>query len=392
MGWALLRHYGARAAPAPINRRRAGIVVRAPMPDWIAWGAGIGVLSGLTVLTFWPRAGRHRTLVLVGSAMIYVGYVMAFGARMGFVKKLGLTTEAQLIYEQGSRYSVLPLVGMAAVIATLLAACRPIRRIDARPVLASLVGASVALIMLAVQSRKALDHWSHLTHQPDQQRTLAALHTTRRVARNQGISRAQLMRITTPVMRVWDVGVLPDCPLAFPLMMLVEVPDKVDHPRSDDEARAILSTRLNRFHRAALGYGACASFNPKAPGPEARTLAVGKVVEMARFHQNASGRYTSERAVPGSIKFAFDRTLGARFLDLTGFSCDKEVMITWQDPQGRWLPGNAFRWLTATRPPGPAVVDLERIIQVWAKPITELSIQLLEPGEVALSAPPRLLR
>jgi hypothetical protein len=148
---------------------------------------------------------------------------------------------------------------------------------------------------------------------------------------------------------------------------------------------------LTRAERIALGAGACASLNPGRPGADAVTLAIARRIELNEIRQDQPGRYRSDR-VPGSLKCTFDPTTGARFLELPGLRADQELMIFWCDAAGSWRPGHSFRWLTSPPPAGPPVVDLESMIHWPDEPITQMVIHLTREGEIALEAPPRLLR
>jgi hypothetical protein len=359
------------------------------LPAWLSWGAGILALASLVALAVWPRARWDRRLVLVGAAMIYLGYALTYAARAGLVTQ-GKWTAEQLIYRNATRYHVLPLLGLSAVLAALLAAWRPIRRCDARRGLPALVGAVVSLVVLAVQHQE-VETWTDLFRYPDQRATLAALERVGRVAREEGITRAQLVRIVAPALRSWNAPLLTDTTYAFPLMKLVEAPEQLARPRTDDEARRLLRARLTPAERRALGSGACASLSPGRPGADAVTLAIARRIELNDLRQDRPGRYRSDRG-PGSLKCIFDPTAGARFLELPGLRTDQELVISWCHAGGKWRPGHSFRWLASPPPAGPPVVNLESLIHWSEEPITEIAIQLTRAGEIALEAPPRLLR
>ena len=225
----------------------------AALPSWLSWGPGILALLTVAALAVWHGARWNRRLVLVGAAMIYLGYGLTYMARAGLVTG-GRWTEAQLIYRYATRYHVLPLIGLAAVLAAVLAAWRPIRRCDARRGLPALVGAVVGLMMFGVQ-RHEVNTWCWLLGYSDQRPTLAALDHVRRVACEEAITRAQLARIVAPALRPWNAPLLTDTPALFSLMKLVEAPEQVSRARSDHDARILLSSRLTYAERVALGSG-----------------------------------------------------------------------------------------------------------------------------------------
>ncbi len=361
------------------------------MPSWLGWGIGIVLLLGLATTTVWPRGVWSRRTVLVGAGMIYLGYGLIYTARAGLVKE-GRWTEPQLIYLYAARYHVLPLLGLTAVFAALLSAWRPIRRCDTRPGLPALVGTVVGLVMLVIQHHEASNPYlTFLLHQPDQKATMAALHRLGQVARLEGITRAQLQRLVPPALRGWNEAILGGRESAFSMMKLVDAPDQVDHPRSDDEVRSLLRARLTPAERIAVGSGACASFSPGQPNADARTLAVARRLELNQVREDKPGQYRSDVSV-GYIRFEFDPTPEARFLVLPGLRADQNLMINCSDPRGRWRPGRYFQWLKSPKSDSPAVIDLESMIHIWGEPITQFTIRFTRPGEIALQGYPRLLR
>ena len=317
--------------------------------------------------------------------MIYLGYGMTYAARAGLVKQ-GRWTEFQLLYQHGSRYHVLPLAGLAAVVSAVLATWRPIRRCDTRRGLPAVVGTAASLVMLVVQHHEVNTCWNWMLHQPGQMATLAALRRVGCVAREEGITRDQLLRIIDPAYRPWNASLVGDCLYAFPLVKLVaEAPTQVARPLGDDVARSLLRNRLTREERMALASGACVSLNPARPGPHARTIAVARRVQINQAREIEPGHYVSDQG-PGAIVFEFDPTPGARFLMLPGLKADQDVVIAWSDRAGRWRPGQNVRWLHAPRPEAPAVVDLERLICLEKSPLTRVAVRLALPGD---AGPPR---
>ena len=105
--------------------------------------------------------------------------------------------------------------------------------------------------MLAVQ-RHEVNTWNWLLGYSDQRPTLAALDHVRRVARDEGITREQLVRIVAPALRPWNAPLLTDTPASFSLMKLVEAPIQVSRPRSDADARIVIEPGAGAQHRAAV--------------------------------------------------------------------------------------------------------------------------------------------
>jgi len=360
------------------------------LSPWFVWVAGILVLGSLLTLALWRKPKWEPRFVVLGAAIIYLGYALPYVARAGLVKQ-GRWTESQLICQFGSRYHVLPLIGMAAVLAATLSGWRLIRRCDDRSGIPALVATLFGLALMALQSREIADHWSYNLRYPDQKATMSALDHVRRIACQEGISQTQLLRIVTPAIRPWNASVLNDCPSAFPLMKLVDAPQQVTWPRTDEEARALLQARLTLQERIALGSGACASINPMRPGDDTHTVAVARRLELERACEDRPGFYRSE-GVPGLVKCEFDRSTDARFLILPGLQTSQELDIFLRDGQGRWRPGQFVRWLPSPRSDKNAVIDLSTMIHLWGEPITQIAVQFTRPGEIALEGPPRLLR
>jgi hypothetical protein len=363
----------------------------APIPSWLVWGAGVLSMVAMGLLVFWPRAPWNRWLVVVGAAMIYMGYGLTYCTRANRIKQ-GLWTEAEMIYQNGGRYHVVPLLGLALILAAVFASWRLTRRCDARPGLPALIGAAVGLAMLVVQYHEVSTRWHWMLHQPDQKATLAALHRVGIVAREEGITRSQLLRIVDPAYRPWNGSLVSDCLYAFPLVKLVaDAPQQAMRPLSDDEARNLLRARLTRAERLALGSGACVSLNPVRPRPEVHTLAVARRVGIHEAREVKPGVYRSE-PVPGNIEYEFDPVPEARFLMLPGLKADQDVAIFWCEQGGRWRPGQNIRWLQSPRTEASAVVDLDRLIYRSGRPISRIAIHFTRPGELTLQGPPRLLR
>jgi hypothetical protein len=363
----------------------------APIPGWLAWGAGALVLASLAGLVAWRRAPWDRRLVLVGAAMIYLNYGLTYPTRVCQIDR-GQWTEAQLLYEFAARYHVLPIVGVATILAALLASCPRLRRWNSWRGAPAAVGALAGLVVLVVQQHEA-KHWDWmLLGYPDQKPTLAVVHRVGQAARIEGISRSQLLRIFDPALRGWNESVLHNRPYAFhPLNLAIDAPDYVARPIPDHEARRRLVTRLSPAERMALGAGGCVSPDPPRGGPQADTLAVARRVVLQGVREVHPGRFRSE-LVPGSIVFEFDPAPDARFLMLPGLKADQDVLICWCDEVGTWRPGQHVRLLSSLRTEGAGVVDLERVIHWWGKPISRIAVQLTRPGELALQGPPRLLR
>ncbi len=162
----------------------ASLLVRA-MPAVMVWGAGVLAILLVLALLYWPPARRNRHLVLLGGAFIYLNYILIYCSRAGLVNR-GIWTEPQLLYELGGRYHILPLLGLATIVAAALACLPAIRRCDARRGLPALVAAALGLVMLVAQHREAR-YWDWMLFQPDQHRTLGAVHSLGEVARAEHI-------------------------------------------------------------------------------------------------------------------------------------------------------------------------------------------------------------
>ena len=225
-----------------------------PQPLWLSVGAGAVVLALTAALAFWPKAPWNRRQVLVGAAMIYGCYLLTYSARTHMLKT-GQWTEPQFLYQFASRYHVLPLLGSVTILATLLASWPLIRRLDARRGAAALLAAVVGLATMFVQEKES-SFWNWMLDQPDQKTTLAAVNHVGDLARDQGVTRAQLMRIFDPVRRPWNGSVMNDRPYAFHLMNLaVQAPAEALRPVPDDEAPLVCWRRCRRKSESHSGPG-----------------------------------------------------------------------------------------------------------------------------------------
>ncbi len=182
-------------------------------------------------------------------------------------------------------------MGMAAIVAALLASWPLVKRCDSRRGLPAIVGTTVGLLMLIAQHREA-KHWGWMLNQPDQRETLSALHHLGEIARIERVTRSQLLRIFDPVWRSWNGSVLHDRPQAFHLMNLaVQAPEDVEQRLADAEARSRLLARLKREEIVALSSGTCASLRPGQPGATARTVAIARRVEIHGASEWKEGRF-----------------------------------------------------------------------------------------------------
>ena len=360
-----------------------------PQAPLLVWTAGIFALCATCLLAKRASSGK-RMLVLVGAAMIYVGYLVTYVPRVCMIR-FGGWSEFEFLFQFAGRYHVLPLVGLAAILSTTIAGWPLIRRCDSRQGRPALAGAVLAFVMLGVQIRPA-SFWDFYLQQPDQQATFAALDRLGRLAREEGISRSQLVRIIDPAKRPWNDSVLGDRPAAFPLVKLAAfAPTHVSHPQSDAEALDRLKDRLTAGERVALGAGTCSSLNPPQPDADARIVAVARQDE-AHCREVRPGVYRHGDG-DGFIRFEFEPAPEARYLVLPGLRADQDVFILWCDQAGRWRPGQSVRWLKSAAKGAPAVIDLDRLIHLSARPLSRIALQFTGPGgEIELEGPPRLLR
>ena len=363
------------------------------LPTMLPWllGLPVALLTAALTLAAKPKARWNRRLVLIGGAMIYLGYALTYCARAGLVR-LGQWTEPQLLYDFGGRYHLLPLLGACTVIAAMLAALPLVRRGDLARGRPAAIGIIAGLLALAV-NRYEDQHWAWMLWQPDQKPTLAALHRVGELARAEGVSRDQLTRAFDPVFRPWNGSVLLN-PSYFHFMKLVEqAPVRVDRPLTDQEARARLLDRLTLREQLVLCAGACISMSKSGgPKPDAEALVVARRVKLQNARELTPGHYrvAGWRAF---IEFEFDSAPEARFLSLPGLAADEDLTISWSDESGRWRSLQHVCWLKTPSPVAPAVIDLHRLVN-WPTG-REGRIRVVftsDQGELALQQPPRLLR
>ena len=74
---------------------------------------------------------RQSQAGLGGAAMIYCGYLLTYVPRV-WMLRMGRWSELQLLYQAVGRYHVLPLMGLAAIIAAVIAGWPLVRGCDAR--------------------------------------------------------------------------------------------------------------------------------------------------------------------------------------------------------------------------------------------------------------------
>ena len=355
------------------------------------WGAGIAALSATLWLVSRQRAKWNRQLILVGAAMIYCGYVITYLPRV-WMLRMNRWTELEFLYQAVGRYHVLPLMGLAAIVAAVISCWPRVGRFDAQKGLPAFAGAVVGLVMLVVQWKEA-SYWDFYLLEQDQKATFAALDALGKLAREEGISRAQLVRIIDPVMRPWNVSILVDRPAAFPLVKLAaHAPLSVAQPIGDDVALARLRKRLSPAECKALGADMCVSLYAARPAPGARTVAVGRRYDVYGARELSAGHYQNTCGA-GFIGFEFEPAPEARYLVLPGLKADQDVNLYWCDQKRQWRPGQGVRWLKSPACDGPVVIDLERLIHLSVKPLSRIVIQFTRPGgEIVLEGSPRLLR
>jgi len=302
--------------------------------------------------------------------------------------KRGLWTEPQLLYLFASRYHVLPLLGAVTIVASVLASWPSLRRWDAQRSRPALVAGLVGIASMALQAGEA-SRWGWMLDQPDQRATLKALDHIGKLARADGISRAQLLRIFDPVYRSWNGSLLSDCPRAFHLMNLAAVaPESVERPLRDEIARARLLPRLTPVERIALGAGTCASLISAQP-EHVHTLSIGRQVAAHDVSELKPGIFKRDES-PGYIEFAFEPAPGARYLVLPGLAANEDVIVVLTDDTANWRSGQNVRWLKSPRT--DATIDLKRLIHWSGDAPTRIRVKFTRPGEIALEGPPRLLR
>jgi hypothetical protein len=356
----------------------------------LAWLLGALALAALLILAAKPRASWNRRLVLVGGAMIYLGYALTYCARAGMVR-LGKWTEPQMLYDFGGRYHLVPLLGACAVVAAVLAALPLVRRADGARGRPALIGIIAGLVALTV-NRYDAENWRWMLEQPDQKPTLAALHRVGELAHAEGVSRDQLTKIFDPVFRPWNGSVRLN-PYYFHFMKLVaQAPLTVDRPLPDEEARVRLLSRLTLLEQAVLTSGACVSMNTRtAPKPEGDALVVARRMKLKHAREVTPGNYRA-MSCPAFIEYEFDSSLAARFLTLPGLAADQDLTISWRDESGQWRPLQHVCWLKTPAPVCEAAIDLQRLANWPTGRAVRIRVVFTQPGELALSQPPCLLR
>ena len=359
-------------------------------PRWFGGLVSCTLVATLFLVARSPSASRKA--VLVGAAMIYCGYTLAYVPRVCMLR-MGYWSELELLYHAVGRYHVLPLMGLAAILAAVIAACPLARRWTlwrgGRRSSARIVG----LVMLAVQFAEA-SYWDFYLLPQDQKATFAALHRLGQLAREEGISRAQLVRIIDPVKRPWNEWLLIGRPASFPLVKLaVHAPRQVSHPLGDHEAPRPAQRSLDARERVALGADMCVSLNPARPGPGARTIwrLHGNTTCTRRTKSDQGGIATATS--PAYVGFEFEPAPEARYLCCPASGLTRNSPFIWCDEKRRWRPGQGVRWLKSPANEAQAVIDLDRLIHLSVKPLSRIVIQFNGPGgELALEGPPRLLR
>jgi hypothetical protein len=361
-----------------------------PLPSWIVRGAGALTLLAAAVLTSWPHARWDRRLLFIGAAMIYSSYMLTYSSRMSMMKE-GLWTEPDFLYNFAGRYHVLPSLGLAAIVAALLASWPLVRRCDSRRGVPAMIGTLVGLLMFTLQHAEAT-RWDWMLCQPDQRETLSAVHRVGEIARAEGVSRPQLLRIFDPAWRSWNGSLVHDCPPAFHLMNLaVQADDHLNHALDDGQARSRLLAQLSEQEIVALGSGTCSFLRPAQLEPMARIIAIARRVEIHEAFEWKEGRFRS-RNWPSYIEFEFDATADGRYLLLPGLTADQDLVVSCCGSSGRWRPGLNLRWLRSEGNDSTAAIDLDRLIHWPAKSVSRIRVAFTRPGELALDGPPRLLR
>jgi hypothetical protein len=366
----------------------ASVLVR-PLPAPVAWMAGALVFMVLGALVAWPKAAWNRRLVLIGCAMIYLPYMLIFPARASMLR-MGRWSEAQLLYEYTGRYHVLPLAGLAAIMAAVIVRLPVVRRGDNNRALAAALAAGIGILMIFVQHAEAA-RWSWIIRQPGQAETLAAIRRVESVARSERIPQSQLKRIVDPVFRAWNGSILVDNPAAFHFLNLAaRAPLVVERELPDEVARARLRAQLTSTERIALGAGACLSLNPSRPGSHAQTILVGRRPELQSAHELRPGTYRGTSS-DSFLEFDFEPVAKARYLAIPGLTADQDVIIQWREGDAVWRSGQKVRWIRPTDADSSVVIDFERLIHYLGGPITGVRVFFTQAGELTIDGAPALL-
>jgi hypothetical protein len=365
-------------------------MLAAPMSASWAWGLGSLALGGTAALVLWPRARWDRRLILVAAAMIYLTYALTYSCRVSLLKE-GYWTEPQLLYFYAGRYHVLPLLGAAATLAAVAASIPLVRRCDCYRGVPAALGLTCGLVLMFAQEGEAT-RWDWMLEQPDQQATMEALHRLGEVARDEGITREQLLRVVAPIWRPWNGSVFHCRPNASHLAILcIQAPEGARPIMSDQAAFEVIRARLTRPERMAIGAGACVFGQGSRPGPGVATLAVARKARTERAQETLPGRYHMDDA-GAFVEYEIDSVAGARYLVLPGLRSDQDLMVYWCAASAVWYPGWNVHWFANPRPDAMAVIDIDRLIQWTGKPISRIRIVSAGPGNLCLDAPPRLSR
>ena len=367
---------------------RPSILLRM-VPEAVAVVMGAVALAATAGLAWRTQFPNRRKLVLVGAAMIYMGYALVYAGRAGFVER-GDWDRSELLYFEGSRYHTLPLFGMGAVLAAVLASNSWIRKLDRFALLPALFGTGVGLLALFINRPETqIPVFQRMLVSPDQIPTLKALHHVGELAKNDGITRDQLKHLISPVVRNWLFG------RPFEISALInQAPQTVLAPMPDAEALNHLMTHLSLEEQLSIQIGACVSLNPPEPDANAHYVATSSLVKIQGLSEISPGHYQRQEW-PAFLEYTLDTTSNCRFLALSNLASDHNLQISWTTEPGKWSPGQKICWIGSKNPENsdaPALIDLRRLVNWPASPVTRIRITFTHNRQIARILEPQLLR